>query len=423
MTSIPFYYEVRFNLIAYDKENNFNIQSHVTTFKNENPIVARAEAFEAFDEFSSFTAETNRLKKDQRGNLYLQTTSVAIEKIGELRIEANKILDSRDTESDSKEEALEKFIEARRLATSKLKETNKFKEEISVVLVIDEGVMSSNSNLPSFEGIGDEFVNNSLVIHKISTEDIFEQAIIDNLRYELCLYNYFDFATGNLKQTVYHYGYTYESADIPSEENVVREVLETPYVFRSQKSTTSKKIVEEKLDEDEKVESSFSYEEIIKNGESDSVEFKPTLLYNFKTSKPGISVKYIIAKTINSFLNSKGGLLFIGVQDDGKIQGLDYDYSLFSEGKEKDELYLQLDSLISTFLSNSLKPYINGEVISIEEKEILVITVYPARRPVFLKNNRDKRVQKEFFIRSHASSRILKDIEDIIDYIFNKGWS
>lgn len=73
---------------------------------------------------------------------------------------------------------------------------------------------------------------------------------------------------------------------------------------------------------------SKSYEDLIEGGENNTVEFKPRLLFNFKTQKAGISIKEIIAKAICAFLNSNGGFLFIGVDDDGKIQGLDYDYQL-----------------------------------------------------------------------------------------------
>ena len=51
---VPFYYEVRFRLIAYDAENNFNIQSHVVKCEDENPLTARNKAFEIFNEYLSF---------------------------------------------------------------------------------------------------------------------------------------------------------------------------------------------------------------------------------------------------------------------------------------------------------------------------------------------------------------------------------
>ena len=64
----------------------------------------------------------------------------------------------------------------------------------------------------------------------------------------------------------------------------------------------------------------LSTKEIIQRGESQQVEFKPSLLYHFGKKGYSRSVRYIIAKVICSFLNSKGGKLFIGLADDGKIQ-------------------------------------------------------------------------------------------------------
>jgi len=52
------------------------------------------------------------------------------------------------------------------------------------------------------------------------------------------------------------------------------------------------------------------------------------LLYNFSLGKAGIGIKEIISKAICTFLNSRGGFLFIGFTDKGEIQGLKYDYKL-----------------------------------------------------------------------------------------------
>jgi predicted HTH transcriptional regulator len=51
-----------------------------------------------------------------------------------------------------------------------------------------------------------------------------------------------------------------------------------------------------------------------------------------------------------AFLNSKGGFLFIGIDDNGKAQGLDNDFKL-SEGKKPATSFsLSLTKLYSTSL-------------------------------------------------------------------------
>src|SRR5690606_26743289 len=148
--------------------------------------------------------------------------------------------------------------------------------------------------------------------------------------------------------------------------------------------------------------------------------FKPTIIYNFDTGKESIKVKYIIAKVICSFLNSNGGTLFIGVKDDGTIQGLDYDYSLFESG-QRDKVLLELDDLISRYFGSGRKPLIEGEIQEVNGKEILVVDVAASEKPVFLNNQFNGVTSKEFYIRMHASTRILNDVEEIVEYILNRN--
>ena len=164
--------------------------------------------------------------------------------------------------------------------------------------------------------------------------------------------------------------------------------------------------------------SSNRYVDIIANGEGNGVEFKPTLLYNFKTKKPGIGVKSIIAKAICSFLNSNGGLLFIGLNDDGTAQGLEYDFSLSNKPNAKDFFQNEFDQMIEHFLSFSVKSSINGEFIELNDKVIFVVKVEPSKnRPIFLSTiDEEKKKVKQFWVRGNAGNRQLTDTEELANY-------
>lgn len=157
--------------------------------------------------------------------------------------------------------------------------------------------------------------------------------------------------------------------------------------------------------------------ELIKKGESNKVEFKPSLLFNFSTQKAGIGIKAIIAKTICAFLNSNGGILFIGLNNNGTIQGLDHDFNLSEEKEPKDFFLLEYDQMLKYFLSFSIKNQVNGQFYEIEGKTIFIIIVNPSkRRPIFLKGQSGK----EFYVRGEASSRQLNDIEEIANYCLDR---
>ena len=67
--------------------------------------------------------------------------------------------------------------------------------------------------------------------------------------------------------------------------------------------------------------------ELIKRGESKTLEFKSTLRWNLRrrTAEDDKCITHAVLKTIAAFLNTEGGDLLIGVADDGSIVGIDRD--------------------------------------------------------------------------------------------------
>jgi predicted HTH transcriptional regulator len=120
-------------------------------------------------------------------------------------------------------------------------------------------------------------------------------------------------------------------------------------------------------------------------------------------------------------LNSKGGILFIGVRNNKTIQGLENDFKLAEIAKKDEKLdyfKLDFDRVLRTFFGFSVKSLIHSEFVEIDDKIIWVVKVTPNyRRPIFLKTNEN---QKEFFVRGNASSRQLTDIEDIVNYFLDR---
>ena len=65
-------------------------------------------------------------------------------------------------------------------------------------------------------------------------------------------------------------------------------------------------------------------EELIKRGESKTLEFKATLRWNLRENrKDDKAITHAVLKTIAAFLNTAGGDLLIGVADDGTVTGIE----------------------------------------------------------------------------------------------------
>src|SRR5260370_15920823 len=66
--------------------------------------------------------------------------------------------------------------------------------------------------------------------------------------------------------------------------------------------------------------------ELIKRGESKTLEFKSTLRWSLKENRQdNKGVTHAVLKTIAAFLNTEGGDLLVGVADNGSIVGIERD--------------------------------------------------------------------------------------------------
>jgi len=142
-----------------------------------------------------------------------------------------------------------------------------------------------------------------------------------------------------------------------------------------------------------------TYAARIERGEGMQVEFKSTLRVNLHTGEKDPRMEHAVLKTIAAFLNSKeGGTLFVGVNDEGDIVGLDAD-----QFPNEDKLLLHLDNLIKKSLGQPVYVCLNIECDEINGGRILAVECKPSDKPVFLKSGDSE----EFYIRAGASSPAL----------------
>jgi Holliday junction resolvase len=224
-------------------------------------------------------------------------------------------------------------------------------------------------------------------------------------------YDYFNYETNNKKSSItycfkcwYDDGYDKERATII--------ILETPFDW-----TGYHKLFwwgDPKPENETELQALDSIAEIIERGESNQVEFKTTL--HFKTFIRGeetIQLKDEIAKTICAFLNSNGGFLFIGIKNNKEIEGLDFDFSLAKKKDPKDHFQIQFDNMLQQFIGFSIKNKVSCQFCEIEGKEVFCVEVRPSKkRLIFLKGKECK----ELWVRGEASTRQIRDVEEIINY-------
>jgi hypothetical protein len=156
--------------------------------------------------------------------------------------------------------------------------------------------------------------------------------------------------------------------------------------------------------------------ELIRNGESGTVEFKSSLVWDFKEQRPNKDMKMVVAKTVSSFMNSYGGILLIGVGDNGTILGLEKDLAVLHNSR--DEFERTFKNSINTYLNKICGAYVSVKFEKANGKEMAVIHVKKSPRPVYFTSEGKK---EEFYIRSGNSCEPL-DISEANLYI-KDHWS
>lgn len=121
---------------------------------------------------------------------------------------------------------------------------------------------------------------------------------------------------------------------------------------------------------------------LIAKGESETVEFKSSLRYDYRQVKTDKNLEHVILKSIAGFLNGKGGSLIVGVNDYGEILGLENDY-LTLKKKNKDGFQQRLILLISNTFGKDICPNVHISFYVIEGKEICTLFIEPATRAVY----------------------------------------
>lgn len=153
--------------------------------------------------------------------------------------------------------------------------------------------------------------------------------------------------------------------------------------------------------------------ELIKRDESYNLEFKSTFAWNLKEEKVDKDVKFATLKTIAAFLNTNGGTLIIGVDDNHQIVGLNQDYKANFRG-DKDGFLLDFTNYVQNeFGLTVYKKYISTKFEEVNGKDIFIVRVEKSLDRVFVEiENR-----KILFVRLDNQTKSLYDPEEISDYI------
>ena len=126
--------------------------------------------------------------------------------------------------------------------------------------------------------------------------------------------------------------------------------------------------------------------ELIKGGENERVEFKSSMRWDCKKSAKNKDLGHEITRTISAFLNSSGGILLVGVNDEGNILGIEKDFETLSEGRHNtDGFELLINDLVNGDLGKEYRKFVHVSFEMADGKLICFIEIDKSPKPVFLK--------------------------------------
>ncbi len=144
--------------------------------------------------------------------------------------------------------------------------------------------------------------------------------------------------------------------------------------------------------------------DLLNKDEHENLEFKSTFRWDTRQNGVNKILEKSVMKTIAAFLNSQGGNLVIGVDDNKSVVGLASDYGSLIR-KDADGFENHFTQVFHNMIGAEFRQFVKLNWSQVDGKECCVATVSPSRKPVYLKGDNNS---EEFYIRTGNGTTSLK---------------
>ncbi len=150
---------------------------------------------------------------------------------------------------------------------------------------------------------------------------------------------------------------------------------------------------------------------LIAAGEGEFIEFKASLMWDYRKLAVNKELYEPVMKNLVGFMNGKGGLLLIGVDDTGAIVGIEPDLqTLRKPGVDGFENVFNV--AFGNMVGMEYRTFITLDFPTLEGKTVCAISVRPSIHPAFLQYQG----KEEFYLRTGNSSNALS-VSRAVQYI------
>ncbi len=144
-------------------------------------------------------------------------------------------------------------------------------------------------------------------------------------------------------------------------------------------------------------------EEMLRSGEHERLEFKTSFRWDDHRKQINKELEKTVMKTAAAFLNSDGGHLLIGVDDQGRSLGLEKDFASLPK-KDADGFENHFNNIFNQMIGPEFRRLVQLSFENVSDKKICLVRVEPSHRPAYLKNGNSE----DFYIRTGNVTTPLK---------------
>ena len=150
---------------------------------------------------------------------------------------------------------------------------------------------------------------------------------------------------------------------------------------------------------------------LIAAGEGEFIEFKASLMWDYRKQSVNKELYEPVMKNVVGFMNGRGGLLLIGVDDEGAIIGIEPDIkTLRKPGVDGFENVFNV--AFGNMIGMEYRPFVALTFPALDDKTVCAISVRPATHPAYLRYQG----KEEFYLRTGNSSNALS-VSSTVQYI------
>ena len=145
-----------------------------------------------------------------------------------------------------------------------------------------------------------------------------------------------------------------------------------------------------------------SIQDEIQGGETQFVEFKSSLMWDYQRHSVNKELYFPAMKSLTAFMNTRGGTLLIGVDDEGLILGLEQDFQAIKK-QNVDGWENVFNMAFNKMVGVEFRRYLEVTFPEIEGRPICAIRVTPGEQPAYVRH----KGKESFYIRTGNSNQPL----------------